>query len=665
MVPLPIIPPQVDNQGREAEGSRGDVQPGPSTVPQTTQHQQQHTIPQDGQPYLIYPPQMAYYQPQYQHYMSPGYPQRRPLSPTYRPMPYPLFTNQSFPQFPPPSPPSNQHQPYPMSPLSPFLHTPIHSASPSASSYHGSPLPLSLSTPSSSSMASLSAPSSPQPRDRPLVRRSYHPSPPADRSEWVMWVGNVPSDATSDELQAFFTRPPPTEQPSPGGSNPWEASRAGVLSIFPISRSNCAFVNYRSPEQLQTAIGRFNGVPLRLDGRTPPLLCRVRAKDDDLRAESKLGGGKGKGQKPEDSPPKRTANTAPPSAFPHRPSTLSRPDSNVSTSSGASTSSSLLEEYFPERFFILKSLTQEDLDLSVQRKVWATQRHNEGVFDRAFRTSKNVYFIFSVNKSGEFYGYARMSGPLGTVDPTNPVKWASRDTDQTPPKRPNPSPTGSPETMLSSGHLVRNSPLPEDRQITPQREEEPEEGSESQAHAHTAPAMLPGGHGLSVGHIEMKYSLDQPRPPFPSPTPSPSVTLDASSSPKRPPFPQVARSISGAGSRIYGSGVRRSEEALVRTGIRAVGIAADGRPSDITASEPAASPVSLSADKTKSANAPTTWGQEFPLQWICTTRLPFERTKHLRNPWNSGREVKISRDGTEVEPEVGKALLAAWDALPE
>ena len=51
--------------------------------------------------------------------------------------------------------------------------------------------------------------------------------------------------------------------------------------------------------------------------------------------------------------------------------------------------------------------SQFDLDLSVEKGLWATQKHNEGVLDQAFRTSKEVYLIFGVNKSGEFYGHAR------------------------------------------------------------------------------------------------------------------------------------------------------------------------------------------------------------------------------------------------------------------
>jgi hypothetical protein len=55
------------------------------------------------------------------------------------------------------------------------------------------------------------------------------------------------------------------------------------------------------------------------------------------------------------------------------------------------------------------------------------------------------------------------------------------------------------------------------------------------------------------------------------------------------------------------------------------------------------------------------WGRPFRVNWIRTERLSFLRTKNLRNPWNHGREVKISRDGTELEPSIGQQLLEEWD----
>jgi YT521-B-like domain len=58
------------------------------------------------------------------------------------------------------------------------------------------------------------------------------------------------------------------------------------------------------------------------------------------------------------------------------------------------------------------------------------------------------------------------------------------------------------------------------------------------------------------------------------------------------------------------------------------------------------------------------WGRPFRVDWIRTTPLSFFRTRHLRNPWNHGREVKVSRDGTELEPNIGRQLLEEWDKPP-
>jgi hypothetical protein len=57
------------------------------------------------------------------------------------------------------------------------------------------------------------------------------------------------------------------------------------------------------------------------------------------------------------------------------------------------------------------------------------------------------------------------------------------------------------------------------------------------------------------------------------------------------------------------------------------------------------------------------WGSPFPIEWLRTDSLSFTRTRHLRNPWNHDREVKVSRDGTELEPSVGEALLAEWEKM--
>lgn len=57
---------------------------------------------------------------------------------------------------------------------------------------------------------------------------------------------------------------------------------------------------------------------------------------------------------------------------------------------------------------------------------------------------------------------------------------------------------------------------------------------------------------------------------------------------------------------------------------------------------------------------PPSFGKSFKIEWVCTDRLPFYRTRGLRNPWNANREVKIARDGTELEPSVGRRLVSMF-----
>ena len=252
-----------------------------------------------------------------------------------------------------------------------------------------------------------------------------------------MWAGNVPSDSTNEELWKFFNKPPDSSE-EVGEEN------AGVSSVFLIARSNCAFVNFLTEAHLNAAIARFSGQKIRPDDpKCPNLVCRVRKKTDDLRAG--VGGqrgvglhtkwierkqkGKMGGKSPVDDVTQGTSNLSLTSDEESGGGGDGNCSLEQSSGSGsfASTTSSILAQHFPKRYFILKSLNQVgtfpplaiwcnqltsslrqyDLDLSVEKGYWATQRHNEVILDQAYRTSDDVYLIFGVNKSGEFYGYAR------------------------------------------------------------------------------------------------------------------------------------------------------------------------------------------------------------------------------------------------------------------
>lgn len=67
--------------------------------------------------------------------------------------------------------------------------------------------------------------------------------------------------------------------------------------------------------------------------------------------------------------------------------------------------------------------------------------------------------------------------------------------------------------------------------------------------------------------------------------------------------------------------------------------------------------VTTAADPETAPSGPQAFGKPFRIAWLSTHPLPFYRTRGLRNPWNANREVKIARDGTELETSVGRRLV--------
>uniref|UniRef100_A0A1B6C6P5 RNA helicase n=1 Tax=Clastoptera arizonana TaxID=38151 RepID=A0A1B6C6P5_9HEMI len=50
-----------------------------------------------------------------------------------------------------------------------------------------------------------------------------------------------------------------------------------------------------------------------------------------------------------------------------------------------------------------------------------------------------------------------------------------------------------------------------------------------------------------------------------------------------------------------------------------------------------------------------------PIEWLKQGNIPFPATRHLVNPYCDNNKVQASRDGQELEPNVGKALCKLWD----
>lgn len=166
-----------------------------------------------------------------------------------------------------------------------------------------------------------------------------------------------------------------------------------------------------------------------------------------------------------------------------------------------------------------------------------TQPHNEDKLNEAFVNSEDVYLIFSVNKSGEYFGYARMESPIVGVAP----KPTSDTT------------------------------------------------SEGETHAPIGPRGQPGD--------------------------SPAVI----------PTPATQTAPEG---RIIDDSARGTIfwEAKDSTTL-------DGEESGAT---------------NDNRNGNGICEKHFAIRWMSTDRVPFHRTRGMRNPLNHNREVKIARDGTEV-----------------
>ncbi|CAL5184119.1 unnamed protein product [Lathyrus oleraceus] len=76
------------------------------------------------------------------------------------------------------------------------------------------------------------------------------------------------------------------------------------------------------------------------------------------------------------------------------------------------------------RYFIVKSCNRENLELSVQQGVWATQRSNESKLNEAFDSVENVILVFSVNRTRHFQGCAKMTSRIGGSVPGGNWKYA-------------------------------------------------------------------------------------------------------------------------------------------------------------------------------------------------------------------------------------------------
>ncbi|KAJ4413706.1 hypothetical protein N0V82_008388 [Gnomoniopsis sp. IMI 355080] len=352
------------------------------------------------------------------------------------------------------------------------------------------------------------------------------------QSGHAIWIGNLPSQTELMNLVHHVCK---------------EAE--GLESLFLISKSNCAFANYKDEASCLNAQQKLHESKF----QTVRLVSRLRKNtvEGASGVTAPTGPAATISQQPAVSEVKEIATTDSTEVK----SVTSEPDAPSVTS--PTTNAPVVTDATgrPDKFFILKSLTLEDLDLSVRTGIWATQSHNEEALNAAFKTSENVYLVFSANKSGEYYGYARMTSTINE-DPAAAIEFAPKAQSVTDVDLPREIPTDATETT-PKGRIIDDSAR--------------------------------GTIFWEVVRDDLPDGQDQ-------------------------------------------------EEVA----------------SAITDQDDASSGIDSGLEN-------KTWGKPFKLEWLGTNRLPFYRCRGLRNPWNSNREVKIARDGTELEPSVGQRLIGLFN----
>jgi hypothetical protein len=144
--------------------------------------------------------------------------------------------------------------------------------------------------------------------------------------------------------------------------------------VFLISKSNCAFVNYKTEAACADAMARFHDA--RFQGVR--LVCRLRRG-----SVTTSGGAPANPSSALPSPDNQAAKTA---SVAEGTQQVAEPD-QVDEPAVDGEAPPAVAAKVKEKFFVVKSLTVEDLDTSVRNGIWATQAHNEAALNKAYEVS--------------------------------------------------------------------------------------------------------------------------------------------------------------------------------------------------------------------------------------------------------------------------------------
>ncbi|XP_029921977.1 3'-5' RNA helicase YTHDC2 isoform X2 [Myripristis murdjan] len=125
-----------------------------------------------------------------------------------------------------------------------------------------------------------------------------------------------------------------------------------------------------------------------------------------------ISGRRDEGSLPLNHPSDDTQSSSNSAGFDFNSSTTTTPQSSPTSSGKFSKPPSPQQALSSLRYFIMKSSNLQNIEISQQKGIWSTTPSNELKLNKAFLENTTIFLIFSVQGSGHFQGYARMTSAI-------------------------------------------------------------------------------------------------------------------------------------------------------------------------------------------------------------------------------------------------------------
>ncbi|KIV88628.1 hypothetical protein PV10_08295 [Exophiala mesophila] len=439
------------------------------------------------------------------------------------------------------------------------------------------------------------------PRDRCSYRGANHTTvsgfprmttgpKPQDARHWgqhALWVGNIAAEVTILTLRDYFSAACPRT----------------VISIAYNSDARYAFVNFSSEESRAAAIR--HAASTLFQGRR--LDCRIR--QGSMSRSTKVHYAVGKpgntsftvSHQGENSLEQRAVELL------HYPETVEA-------------------QWGRDKFFILKSFSLEALAKSIETARWYVPKRHCSRLNFAHQTSRNVYFIFSINGSGSFCGLAKMKSE---TQPEASATNQQNDIHRTS------------STRSDSSSLLR----------------------------HSLSRVSGAGSGLRTPTTASSISVAGTIHYEPQRRRIVWEALPAEQADEQEADDDLAWSESSSSS----STVSNYEAGLV-AGEDNYRLRRHTVPSraDISLDSPEVKALwdkDLAGTKTEPKSDTglmemlEQFGNPCDIEWISTKAISFDEIRGIKNAWNNNKEIQVARNVTAVEPRAATELLKVWTGV--